>query len=494
MDFRRIFFYILVLLFFILLPLILLYALGYRWDGGTRSLTRTGLIALKTVPPGAEIYLGNKKFKEKTPANIALVPGVYEITLNLGGYWPYSKRVEVQANKVSRLEHILLFSKIPNIRLLAQTEGFEAFFLSPGGKRFFLIRREGGVPTVYLNHLGDKTLYKLASLPPEKFLFFRNLKVNWSLDEEEALFFENHFFYFLSLREPAESFSLESVLGFNPDQAKFSRKRPSSLYFLKDGKLSTLDLKKKDIQPLALGPVADFEPARFGLIGLKAGSSTVFSADEEGNLTKPLGRLKNFKKHLPLFWRPSPKPFLSFEREKWAALDGAGNFYVLNPSFYHAAVQGFRFSPTGEKILFWTKDELWVLKEEPLEALQAEGKAKFSRQLVYESEIPIQGAFWSSDENYAFFMTHRKIYALELNTQGGTNLYPYYASKAPFFSGGWAVDEPEGVFYWIGDWQASRHLRALRLSLGFLEPLVSQMKEMQRGMDSWKEKFQKESA
>jgi hypothetical protein len=279
-------------------------------------------------------------------------------------------------------------------------------------------------------------------------------------------------------------------LGFNPGAVKWSRRQPSTLYILQEGKLNRWDFKKKEIQPTALEKVADFQPTSFGLLWLQAGSNMLFQSDEEGKTAVRQNRLKNFKKKPPLLWVSSAKPFLSFEPEKWAALDKAGNFYVLNPSFYHAGVRGARFSPSGGKILFWTKDEIWLLEEESAEGGK-EAPAKFKRRLVYESAVPILNAFWSSDENYAFFLTHRKLFVLELDPEGGANFYPYYSSKNSFFPKGWAVDEADGLFYFVADLKETRKLRVLRLAVGFLEPLVDHVEQMRKDVTAWTEKFQK---
>src|SRR5258706_2426894 len=139
MNFRKIFFYTLVLLFFILLPLLLLHALGYRWDAKTKTLTQTGLISVKSYPEGAEVKINGKVLKKTIPASMNLVPGTYELELNLKNYWQYKKNVEIYPKKVSRLEDVLLFPKTPHFKSLLKLEKPTPFFLSPSGKRILFV-------------------------------------------------------------------------------------------------------------------------------------------------------------------------------------------------------------------------------------------------------------------------------------------------------------------------------------------------------------------
>lgn len=486
---RKIAFYFLVLVFLVLLPILLLFALGYRWDPVSHVLTQAGIINFKTVPEGAQIIVNGKVSRQKTPASLALLPGTYDVKLDLKDYWPYSKKVEVRANKVLRLENILLFPKTPRVKFVTTLPELKTFFLSPSGKRVLFISHTPKGETLYVLHVGDKTLRELVTLPASPSLNMEKAEVAWSADEEAALVTGKDLFYLLFLKQPQESYFLKDVLGSDPQLVKFSRRHASSLYFLDKGKLHRFDIKKKEIEALPPESVADFQPTSSGFLWIQEGSVQVLSSEDEGKTSKPAGSLRNARNSYPLLWDSSVKPFLSFASERWAALDRSGNFYVLEPAFYRSGMKGFRFSPSGDKIVLWNDYEIWLL-EEKAPAKGGSGVPQLKRRLVFESEVPLKGVFWSSEENYIFFLTHRKLYALELNAEGGANLYPFYLSKYPFLPRGWAVDEEEGLLYWTTTFKDERQFRVLRLSVGFLEPIVTQMEQVRKEVDLWKEKLQ----
>jgi hypothetical protein len=117
---RAILFYMSVAVFCAGLPFILTVTLGYKFDPVSWKFTRTGLISLRTQPPGASVFLNGAPVNEKTPCSInELLPGRYTVELKLPGYYAYSSPVEVRQSAVARLEKILLFPLIPDVQKLS---------------------------------------------------------------------------------------------------------------------------------------------------------------------------------------------------------------------------------------------------------------------------------------------------------------------------------------------------------------------------------------
>ena len=107
---RAVLFYLSVCIFVSGLPFILSFALGYKFDRRSFKFTKTGLIVLKTQPPGANVYFNKTLLNDKTPTSInELLPGKYMIELTLEAHYPYSAEIQVDAGKVVRLEKVILF-------------------------------------------------------------------------------------------------------------------------------------------------------------------------------------------------------------------------------------------------------------------------------------------------------------------------------------------------------------------------------------------------
>ncbi len=127
---RRILYITFLFLFFTITPLLCLYAAGYKINFSKGFIQKTGMLILDSKPEGARIFLNNKpqqfffkkyytKFTDQkedsyisTPAKIKnLLPGEYQVKLELEGYWPWEKKLEILPGATTYAEDINLFKK-----------------------------------------------------------------------------------------------------------------------------------------------------------------------------------------------------------------------------------------------------------------------------------------------------------------------------------------------------------------------------------------------
>jgi len=107
---RAIAFYVSVVLFFITLPIVLSYSLGYKIDFIALKIYKTGILYINSRPSGASIYIDGNKFRDVTPAQIEnMRPGTYKVEVRRQGFYPWEKDLEVLPNMVTRADKIILF-------------------------------------------------------------------------------------------------------------------------------------------------------------------------------------------------------------------------------------------------------------------------------------------------------------------------------------------------------------------------------------------------
>ncbi|MDD4894201.1 MAG: PEGA domain-containing protein [Candidatus Omnitrophica bacterium] len=184
---RAVLFYLSVLIFLIGLPFILSFALGYKFDRRAFKFTKTGLLVIKTQPPGASVYLNEKLLNAKTPATASeLLPGRYHLRLELEKHFPWIHEVNVDAGKVTRLEKIILFPLRPNIRQV-NSDRLSEFWVDEDRSVIYYIDPE------------DNSIYKsnFAGDDSEKIAFFPALSsppIKWKLstDKSKLLYFNAH--------------------------------------------------------------------------------------------------------------------------------------------------------------------------------------------------------------------------------------------------------------------------------------------------------------
>lgn len=105
---RRLIFYAFVLIFLIITPPTILYAIGYSFDWENYKITQTGGLYFKTIPP-AQIFLDGKS-AGMTPRLISqLAPGEYLVEIIQPGFIPWKKTLNVQPRLVLEARNIFLF-------------------------------------------------------------------------------------------------------------------------------------------------------------------------------------------------------------------------------------------------------------------------------------------------------------------------------------------------------------------------------------------------
>lgn len=77
-----------------------LYARGYRFDFQTLKFTPNGLLIIKSVPDGAQIFIDGE-FKTATNATIPLPPETYDIRVEKEGYRSWTKRLTIEKEIVT---------------------------------------------------------------------------------------------------------------------------------------------------------------------------------------------------------------------------------------------------------------------------------------------------------------------------------------------------------------------------------------------------------
>lgn len=93
--------------------LVFQYARGYRLSLSTLKFSPNGLLVIKSVPDGAQIFI-NGELKTATNATIPLPPGTYDVAVRKEGFRQWNKRLEIQKEIVSE-ETAYLFKAAPSL-------------------------------------------------------------------------------------------------------------------------------------------------------------------------------------------------------------------------------------------------------------------------------------------------------------------------------------------------------------------------------------------
>ena len=123
---RRILALFFVILFFTILPLLIMITSGQLYNVKKRKFEKTGLLVVSTDPPGANILLDGeipytwfaRFFKNVTPKNYYtpkrlnyLLPSTYELTLTKDGFYPWRATINIKSGETTFAEGIRLWTQ-----------------------------------------------------------------------------------------------------------------------------------------------------------------------------------------------------------------------------------------------------------------------------------------------------------------------------------------------------------------------------------------------
>ncbi len=181
---RAFLFYLSVFIFLAGLPFILSFALGYKFDRRNFKFSKTGLIVIKTQPQGASIYFDKKLINDKTPATLnELLPGTYNMRLELERYYPWHDDINVEAGKVTRLEKVILFPLRPNIKQLNK-ERISDFWIDEDRRVIYYVNQQES--SIYKSDLDGDNYEEIAEILP---IVPAPTKWKISPDREKLLYF-----------------------------------------------------------------------------------------------------------------------------------------------------------------------------------------------------------------------------------------------------------------------------------------------------------------
>ncbi|MFA5009753.1 MAG: PEGA domain-containing protein [Patescibacteria group bacterium] len=92
------------------------YATGYRLDLATWTIQKTGVLAISSKPSGATVYINDHKTSRLTPITMRnVLPGAYNIKLELKDYRPFFKTIDVASRQVVEEHNLdLVLTDIPS--------------------------------------------------------------------------------------------------------------------------------------------------------------------------------------------------------------------------------------------------------------------------------------------------------------------------------------------------------------------------------------------
>lgn len=146
---RTILFAVFAIGFLISAPLVVLYTAGYRYQFGSMSVVKAGVLSVTSIPKGASVFIDGIESDKKTPSVIDnIYPGEIKIRVEKAGYSSWRKTLPVVSGQSTFAPNVLLFLDGTPAQTIDQTNVLHVATQSPS--RFAYLVNNNGALEVWI--------------------------------------------------------------------------------------------------------------------------------------------------------------------------------------------------------------------------------------------------------------------------------------------------------------------------------------------------------
>jgi hypothetical protein len=212
-----------IVLFIVIAPALIFYALGYRYNWTNRNIEKNGALYVKSYPSGAEIYIDDQKIKQKTPTQVVEISsGKYDVLVKKDKYVPWTKKLEIYSGETTFAEDIVLF-----------LENREKIMLSGGGTDWMVNKQKN-----QYCYLDKENNLNITNIEQDKailvFKFDKKYQlIDWSPNNSEILLNFEASYYLFNLDQK----NLRKLNIISPDKITWDNNDPNLIWYQKNSKI-----------------------------------------------------------------------------------------------------------------------------------------------------------------------------------------------------------------------------------------------------------------
>jgi hypothetical protein len=407
-KYRRIYAFTLVIVFFVIAPILVLYATGYRYDFGDNRVIKTGVLSIDSDPRNAQITINGEETSSKTPTVVKnLFPGDYSVSISKDGYFAWEKSFSVSPNRSTSTERVSLL-KSDNSTLVTEERASSIIFSQNDSYIAYIVPNKNKTVNLIVKQQSTlRTIRTIEGVDPDmEFLFSNNNGYIFSFNPVT-----NNIERLISLTEQYDV--LVSSISSISIKKLIESSKDNYLYAITENGLYQIDTNKGTAEILISKTIVD---------AILIGQSLYYIEEREDVpilLKADFDNLADSQEILTLshngefFLSNIVQDYLVLHdsSNKELSLIGIQNQYSLNLNKLNPDVTRFVWSPNHNLLLFYNDFEIWVLN---LELDQQELLIRSSGQIRY--------ADWSPDGKWIIYSHEGFIKAIELDERGKRNI------------------------------------------------------------------------
>ena len=428
---RKILFYIFLLIYLVLCPMIILYALGIQISPHHQALIKTGVIALATSPSGADVFINEVLYAEKTPTVIRDLPSGQSVSLRvtLKGYSPYQKTLPIEAEKAIVLEHILLIPEqwesqqrgTARFReLLPLTGPFLLLANGPLVKDYFVLNLKAGISEMIGIEMGELTPPILPAPLSADSLKYSDHKVKrlFTAPESTLVLCEvsgpgpDEFLLFDIGNNESAPMRITDLFPSPPQDVQWAPQLRHVFFSLQGNRINKIDVSAKALYPNMISSISAFHLADntiFALLSDRKFISLDFDGKTKGVLFNFHGVAQDALAKTPVFIAMLKKNIFIFK-------NSLGDIFSnLQPDIILARhVRGTAVDRPNERMAFWTKNKIGYLEAWPEKHRPGSPGARLRATWLPVNLNNIRQVFWVNDGGYLLCLDSNRVVLIEV--------------------------------------------------------------------------------
>lgn len=428
---KRIFFWTLTLIFFIITPLVIFYSLGYRFNTQRGIFVFTGSLSIKSNPQNVDIYIdGILKNKKLNRLNSSyhiggLKPGEHFIEVKAEGYSKWSKKITIASGTSTEFWNVFLVRN-EYAKTDYSSDSVGKFFFDPGKELIAYTKNDPEKLSVNVLDLNNNESENVFSSDEYRFTDDKKENIEWSPQSKKIIIpalKNGEKNYLIVDVKTKELIDLKSVAeAENLEKVRWSKDNKDFVYYISNGTLHYINTSNLEDKKLVVENISSYDLSSSFIYYFKLPSGVIYRTNYDGSSeTEQISTLSPDKMSDPSF------QINVYDEDRIAILNKSGDLYIQNlgekNDYFKNLASGIsevQFSDDGKKMLYWSDFEICVYftRDWDVQPWRSENDQK---EIIRFSE-KINDVQWSRDYEHVVFNVGNKIKITEIDNRSQNNI------------------------------------------------------------------------
>jgi len=429
---RRIFFWTLVALFWLVSAIVIGYAFGYRFSIERGIFIYAGSITLKTTPKDVDIYINGNLVPSPSYSRLnnsyhisGIRPGEYFVEVKSPRHQTWSKKIAVHSGISTEFWNIVLAEKSYQ-RETFDSAGIEKFFILPHKNLIAFPRQNGNEFSVSILDPESSKTSSVFSILNHAFTDDDRENIEWSPQAHKLIIptiKNGEKNYFITNIKSKESINLGTLTGDSDiSNVRWDPKNKNFLLYMSGNNLYRLNLDSLKNKKLVAKNIASYEVSSKGLFYFQLPQGIVYKIDLDA-VENPVQITTTSPENMD----DNSYRIIVYDIDRIVFLNRSGNLFVYNKGANDTYFRklsdnaaGSQFSDDGKKLLFWSNNEISTYFTRNWEEQPARSENEV--MMITRFSEPIKNVQWTRDYEHVLFTNSNNIKMIEIDSRDHRNM------------------------------------------------------------------------